>query len=267
MITLQEGLVLLATLLFGALIPVVAFIGKTWISERIRHSVAAEYNRDLEDHRDELARGSSQLSAVQSTANAALLEGQRAFAERRASAVDALWQEVLRIRDESPTAVTMLDIFLPSEYQEVFTSDRFLPLVPEWEEGYSAILNSEIDRVRPFLGERAFTLFFIYRAVHARICFLLETGVKAGEVKPWFEDAGIHQLLRTVLSGSDFQAFTELNHGHVGWMRSLIEGEILDELRKIVAGEVSTAEGFEQARRVQEIMRDVEIGDSRRTTP
>ena len=229
--------------------------------------MAADYSRNLEEHRDALARISTQLSAVQSTANAALLEGQRASAERRANAVDALWREILRIRNDSPAAVTMLDILLPSEYGKFVTENRFRSLVPEVEETVTIFLDPEIERVRPFLGERVFALFFIYRAVHGRICVLLESGVKARRVLPWFEDAGIHQLLGTILTDHELRAFTELTHGQVQWMRNLIEGKILDQLRRVIAGEVSTTEGLEQAQRVQEIMREVEVGDTRRANP
>ena len=200
MITLQEALVPVLTLLGGGVIWGLVFFGKTWISEHTRQSMAADYSRSLEEHRDALARISSQISAVQSTANAALLEGQRASAERRANAVDALWREVLRIRNESPAAVGMLDILLPSEYEKFVTENRFRSQVPEIEKGYPALSNPEIEHVRPFLGEHVFTLFFTYRAVHGRICFLLERGVKAGKVTPWFDDAGIHRLLRTILT-------------------------------------------------------------------
>ena len=48
------------------------------------------------------------------------------------------------------------------------------------------------------------------------------------------------------------------------WMRNLIEGKMLDRLRRVIAGEVSTNEGIEQARRVREVVREVEAEDSRR---
>ena len=267
MIAIEEAWPLV-TVIILVTVPTLLYLGRTWASERIRQSVAAEYDRGLEELRAALALNSSQLSGVQATANAALLEARRAFAERRASAVDALWREVLRIRNESPTAVFMLDILKPSEYDGFVTDDRLRPMVPELEDGYPGILsNAAIEDVRPFVGEHVFTLFFIYRAVHGRICFLLESGVKAGKVTPWFEDQGIHQLLSTVLTDGEWQAFTELNHGHVGWMRSLIEGKMLGELRKIIAGEISTTEGLEQAQRVHSIMSEVNVSDRARSDP
>ena len=264
---LQEAFVPLLTLLVGIVISGLVFVVKTEISERRRQSRDANYSLRLEEHRDALARITGQLSAVQATANAALLEGQRASAERRANAVDALWREVLRIRNESPAAVGMLDILLPSEYQNFVTNDRFRSLVPELEETVATLVDHEIEHVRPFLGERVFTLFFIYRAVHGRICFLLDRGVKAGKVTPWFDDAGVHQLLLTILTESEIQALTELTLGRVRWMSSLIEGKILEQLWGVIVGEVSSSEGLEQARRVQEIMRDVELDDKRPANP
>ena len=242
------------------------FAGKTWLGERIRRSVASDYDRALEEHRDALARITDQISAVQSAANAALIEGQRVSAEWRAKAVDDLWREVLRIRNESPAALTMLDILLPEEHQQFVTDPRLRASVPELDEEYATFSDPEVEYVRPFLGEHLFALFFIYRAVNGRICFLLERDVKAGEVKPWFDDAGIQQLLRTILTEDEIRSLGKLRHGHVHWMRNLIEGKMLEHLRRVIAGEVSTEEGIEQARRVRDVVRNIEDEDDRRAT-
>ena len=99
----------------------------------------------------------------------------------------------------------MLDILLPEEYQDFVTNPRLRSSVPEFEKEYSIFSNPQIEYVRPFLGEHLFTLFFIYRAVNGRICVLLERDVKAGEVKPWFDDAGVHRLLRTILTEDEIR--------------------------------------------------------------
>ena len=240
------------------------YVFRTWISQRVKQSVIHEYAQDLESYRDEIGRLTTQLHAVQSTANAALIEGLRVSAEWRIKAADALWREVLRLRNESPSVLTMLDVLAPGEYQAFVTNERFQPLVPDMIVVGPIYANFEIEHVRPFLGERLFTLFFIYRAVNGRICFLLERDVKNGRVTPWFADNGIHRLLNEVLTPEEFSQFSNLPGRHVHWVRSLIEGKILDHLRKVIAGEISTTEGLEQARKVQEIMRSIESEDSRR---
>ena len=241
------------------------YVFRTWIIQRVKQSIIHDYAQDLESHKDEIGRLTTRLHAVQSTANAALIEGQRVSAEWRIKAADALWREVLRLRNESPSVLTMLDVLAPGEYQKFVTDEDFRSLVPDMTEVSQIYGNfEEIEHVRPFLGERLFTLFFIYRAVNGRICFLLVRDVKKGRVTPWYVDNGIHRLLNEVLTPEEFSQFSNLPGRHVRWVRSLIEGKILDHLRRVIAGEISTTEGLEQARKVQEIMQAIESEDSRK---
>ena len=233
---------------------------RTHIEEHIRQSVKHGFDLDLEEFRDDLSRLSTQLNSVQTAANAALVEGQRASAERRIKAVDELWREIVRIRDEAPPAITVLDVLLPTELNKPDVQGHLREMLPRKDLG-SAFRNSEIEVVRPFVGEQLFLQFYVYRAVSGRIVFLLEKGLESDNVTPWYDDQGIHQLLGYVLTEEEIEQLRRAKISQVHWMQNAVEDKILRGLRKLIAGEVSSEEGLAQAQRNLEAVRAMERSD------
>ncbi len=253
------GLSLLGSLAIIAILGLIGYLLRTWFSERIRQSIRLDFSLGLEQYKDEISKITTQHHAMHSAANAAMIEGQRVSAEWRIKAADEMWREVLRLRNETSNPLTMLDIFMPDEYQLFVTDNRVRSSVLKIEDS-QVLANPSIEQVRPFLGEKLFALLFMYRAIVGRICFLLERDVQRGHVTPWFEDDGIHQLLREVLTKEEMKRFEELTDHRVRWMRNLLEGKILDDLRRVTGGTQSVDDGLEQASR---ILHAVQSTDSR----
>ena len=264
---------IVAALLIGAL-TIGAYAARTWIGTRIQEGVRLGASKELEEYRHDLAADNAAileeirkvnvgLQAVQGTANAALVEGQRVAAEWRAKTADAMWREVLRLRNEAPPVLTYLDILNPDEYQLFVTRPDLRELALSLEDERAWFWNPDIEYVRPFLGEDLFLMFFVYRAWLGRVAFLLDRDVREGKVKPWFDDSGISQLLRMVLVEKEMKQLERLPVSQFHWTSNAIEGKILDRLRQVISGEVSTTEGLEQAWRVREVVEQFEAEDRR----
>lgn len=242
--------------LLGSLIGVFAlgilgFLLRTWFGERIRQSIRHDFSLGLERYKDEIGKRTAQHIAMQSAANAALIEGQRVAAEWRIKACDAMWREIVEFKDKASSPMTMLDLLNPDEYQGFVTDSRFKSSILTGEE-FLSLFSRKIEQERPFLGENLYALFFAYRAIIGRICYLLETDVAKGYVNPWFQDDGVRHLLRLVITPEQIKQFEELKYDRVHWMTNAIEGNILDELRRVIAGTQSVDDGLEQAKRILE---------------
>ena len=256
-------------------IGVVIFWARAWIGTRIREAIHVSAQKGLEEYKsdlrsdentllEEVRKLNTQLQAVQGTANAGLIEGQRVAAEWRAKTADAIWREVLRLRHDTPAVLTYLDILTPDEYQLFVTRTDLRELALSLNDERTWFWNPDAEQVRPFLGEELFLKFFIYRAWLGRVAYLLERDVRRGEVKPWFQDAGIRrQLLPMVLDEEELKQLDELPATQFSWTLNALEGKILDQLRKVVSGEVSTTESLEQARRVRALIQTLEADDRR----
>ena len=229
----------------------------TWFSERIRQSVKHGFDLSLEQYKNEIGRITTQYGAVQSAANAALIEGQRVSAEWRIKAADAMWRSVLALRDRTNAPLTLLDVLNPNEYQLFVTRSDFRSCVLGLEEA-QILSTPDIEQARLFLGEKLYAMVFSYRAIVGRICFLLKKEVQDGRVSPWFENDGTKRLLREVLASEEVEQFEGLTGGRIGWMRKLLEAKILDDLRRVIAGTQLVDEGLEQAQRILEVVQTVE---------
>ena len=151
----------------------------------------------------------------------------------------------------------MMDILNPEEYQLFLPGNRFHPLVPTFE-GIEEIALLDIEHARLFLSEKLYALAFAYRAIVGRVGVLLENDVKKGHVNPWFHDAGIKRLLGEVLTVEEMKEFEGLARLRVKWTRNFFEAKILEDLRKVIAGDQSVNEGLEQAHRIMEVVRAVD---------
>lgn len=233
------------------------YLLRIWIGERVRQSVIHGFNLDMEQFKDDLGRLSAQLNSVQTAANAALVEGQRASAEWRMKSVYVLWSEVVRIRNEAPVAIGFQDILLRNELNQPKALQELGELVRE-NMTESILQGMEVEQVRPFVGEPLYLQFFIYRAVTGRVAYLLEKGVKARKLEPWYEDDGIHQLLDYVLTKSEVRELKRQDISQLHWVQNAIEAKILDGMQRLIAGEVSSQESVEQAQKILEQVRTIE---------
>ena len=247
----------LGSLIVLALAGLGLYLLRVWIEERIRQSVSHNFNLDLEQFKSDLGRLSTQLNSVQTAANAALVEGQRASAEWRMKAVYELWGEVVRIRTEAPVAIAFQDILLRTELNTSKTLQDLGELVNE-NMTEPVTRGTGVERVRPFLGEPLYLQFFIYRAITGRVAYLLEKGLKAGKLTPWYEDDGIHQLLGHVLTEKEIRHLKQQDISQLHWVQNAIEAKILVGMQRLIAGEISSQEGVKQAQNILEQVRTIQ---------
>ena len=243
----------LAVTLILAVLSLLAFLFRTWISERISYG----FDRNLERFKDDIGRSTAQHVAVQSAANASLTEAQRVAAEWRVRAADELWRHVVRIGKEAYLALTLLDLLRPDQYDTIANSEDISGVVPPLS-GSSLLKGDVIDHVRPVVGERLYSLCFFYRVIFGRIWFLLERDIGEGHVSPWFNDTEILQHLAEVLTKDEMNQFYSWSGLHLWRTRHLLESKILNDIRRIIAGTHTVDEGLTQAKSILEGARQLE---------
>ena len=68
--------------------------------------------------------------------------------------------------------------------------------------------------------------------------------------KYWKKDDGLKQILRSVLSESEFNNFASKGVGSIQYVRTLMESKFISQVDKIITGKSSIQEGVEQARNI-----------------
>lgn len=230
------------TAVSSALLLGLAWLFRTWITERLKNAVKHEYDREIEAYR-------STLALVQS----ATAEGQRAAVEARIEAFDRLWRAMLAVRDNTGAITTFLDILTVDEYSQLKDHSDFQNLVGDLNQQrvQAMIPDSRLEEVRPYVGEYLWALFFAYQAVHLRIVFLAWSAATEDHEKiHWHQDSGIRQLLKVILSSEELEQFDETGLGKIALFRRLAESKVLAEWRRLLSGAAAGDEAMEQGQRI-----------------
>ena len=236
----------------------IVFIAKTWLSVQIEQTITSRYDTRFEEYRRELQTNHEatlqQLKAAQSVANAAFIQGQKVTAKHRLNAAAAFWEKMFRMRDKEPTIFGVLDLLGPNEFDLLRTRSDFRSMVDSmsFESIVSSIMEGdETELLRPFIGEACFSLYSCRRAIIGRVAILLVEDVKSGRVRHWYKDELILQTIAQILDEEEIAQFRSLPSGHLKWLRENLEEKTLEQLRRVISGQVSADEGAEQARKIQ----------------
>jgi hypothetical protein len=175
------------------------FLLKTWITERLRQSIAHEYALQLETHRAELKKeydvaleklrvDNAQQAAIQTAAIGSFAESHKAAHERRLQAVEMAWNAIGIIRGNTPLVLYLLDSVAREEYHEFFSKASYPPPFdsPSEETHLNFIKKTmpsaiKVVNARPFVGETIYALFMAYHVlVMVAIYKLIEGNQKKG---------------------------------------------------------------------------------------
>ncbi|MGO9924210.1 MAG: hypothetical protein ACLQIB_57150 [Isosphaeraceae bacterium] len=151
------------------------YLARTWIGERLKKSIEHEYLVALE----RLRADNAQYQSVQATAMSSFSASRHAAIERRLNSIEKLWSAILKLKAVTPAAVAFADNLLATEYEEFHKNRKLVEVLQyvslhETTEEMKSL--SEVEECRLYIGETVYLLFFIYRAVTARLVFLFEKG-------------------------------------------------------------------------------------------
>jgi hypothetical protein len=245
---------------------ILVWIFQTWFAEQVQQKVRFEYGQKLETVKaelkaeqekslEQLRADNAKLQAVQATANASLAEGHRAGHERRLQAIEKLWKAFLEIQKKTPMAVTFSDNLEVTEYNHYFENEGLHGLLEEVRNHTTIFkmlneIGADVEQCRPFIGERLYSLFFVYRAVVGRTCFLFSQGIAISKIPDWRTDSGINQLLSSVLTSPEVEAILSTTISGFNGMRMTLETRALEQIQRIISGEAAADFGLEQSKKV-----------------
>jgi len=251
----------------AALIGVVAWLLRTWIKERLARAVEHEYARRLETLKAELAvRNAEALErvrvelqkgqALSAAATTSFLAARAAAHDRTLDAVQQLWSGVLGIRSGEPSIVGVTNFLTADEIRGVREMPQFreaLARLRLQDVLSGPLVSPDLEKVRPFVGELLWSLFFGYRALVGRMAVLFASdGPSRGRntIVYYLDDAGFRQLLDALLPPEEIRLVEAQVVGAYGLARTLIEQKMLLQARKVIEGEQSADAALVQARRI-----------------
>ena len=159
----------------AVLVALAAWLGRVWVgrvleqerrrTEELRAALARERSENTERLRHELRAVESMTAAARD----AFAFGSQASHERRLQGVEALWTGVLRLRVSMNPLIAFYDALAPGEHEVVLRDpERRKKMLGDI--GWKALADMgestvQVELGQPFVGEKLWHLFFVYRLV------------------------------------------------------------------------------------------------------
>ena len=259
------------------LLACISWILKRWLGTKIdtiyeqraeafRAAIQKDNEVSLISFRDQLEK-EAQLHA---SAFASFAAGQKASMERRLDAAETLWNALLSFRSSLPSAFTYMDILTVDEFlganthptgQEIFrelSEEQVLSVVESHRVDGSVdqATNYSLESVRVYIDEYLWSLFSLYRVIMARIWLKLAWSKKDNSHIYWYNDKYARGMIEAVLTSEELDDFDRASTGKIAKLRDKLEEKILNELRRLISGEVSGSESLLQAKKYQQLARE-----------
>lgn len=248
----------------GAAVALLIWLSKEWISTRLKSSIQHEYDQKLESLKAQLkSQSDATLVELQAAierhnnllvaAHSSFAEGQKAAMERKLQAIDTLWGHILQLRSRLPLLLSLVEFMTVDQYKKMKDDPTIVDLRKELsDKQISKLVDPETERVRPYVGEYTWAVFFSYQAVMLRIFTLLYVGRTVAEKLEWHKDSGTRQLIQAVLSTAELKEFDGTDFGKISWLKRRLESKILGAARQVISGKEFGSEALEQAELIRE---------------
>ena len=254
----------------------VVWLLRKWISVRLKARIQHEYDEKLETHKAslksqneasflELKNVLDQRFTLYQAAQTSFAEGQKAAIERKLDSIEKLWNEILRLKNECPPMLGFIDLLSVEEYKDARNHEGFEELVTDCSTEkiveYLKVRDNPVEKVRPYIGEYLWSMFFAYRQIMGRICSLLYWSLEDASKAEWHKDNFIQQILEAVLNKNELTEFESINLCKISWLQQRLESKILAASQKMISGEELGAEALKQAELILQRVAKAQLTD------
>jgi len=109
------------------------WLARTWISERLKQSIANEYAHTLERHKADLAAANAidlervkasyaHERAVRSLGEDSFREAMRVGHAKRVEAIQVIWDAIIKVGEGAPPVLTHIDVLSETALSTILTS-------------------------------------------------------------------------------------------------------------------------------------------------
>lgn len=231
-----------------------------YILQRAKH----QSDRDLEQlkvllgsQRDLLAAMRDMLTSMISTTHSRTLD-----------AIERTWESILRIRDLVSKYTGPYEILTREELKREDIVHKTLSVLPtateeQWVDDIQAA-SGDIEKYRPFIGEKLWLLYFAYRAAALRMAWKVRQGKKRGIIPYWDEtidgkpDHHLRYVASLVLKQSELnEVFSGSTIGGPMRLLTAMEAKILEEMNHMVFGRRLVSIGIREMDQLDRIIQSM----------
>jgi hypothetical protein len=259
-----------------------SWLGKIW-ADRLYLRTNAQYAKEIEGIKSQYAqqieevksRYSVELERLRAdiaqrrdffnSSMGALSSGYISSHERILTAIEALWNKTLEIRQFTSNFFFFYSILLPSEYSSL-ASGKIKNVLPdmtpaEFDEKVVQTVQS-IDNIRPFLGEKLWQLYRIYQAFSIRSALKIVKRKQQDTLYQWDKDfdgkrdTAMYEMLKEIFTDDELETLIKSSQPFAPLpnILSAIEFKIATEMNEWIFGRQLVKMSIEEQQRIEKLL-------------
>jgi len=236
----------------------------SWIGQRIAQKLNLKWQHEYQSELEGLKLTLLNNYEILKTSITSFSTNYHASQEKRILGIEIVWGNMLELREYLSPLITFYTVLLPEEYDEIVfgtKDDPFLLSKLDYK-SYKPIIDGSsyaIEKNRPFLGEYFWGLYSGYRAFCLRNIFIFLRGKERGGITPWFEDKALLGLVEMVIGKDEISNINLSNIDSFSRILNLMELKILEEMNKLISGQLASNDNLKQAKKILMEVQKIEL--------
>ncbi len=252
-----------------SLLGIALWLGRNVIKTRLTNAVAHEFNTKLEAMRSEfrqreellkadLRSKEADIAALRAGVMNAMASRQMAIDKRRLDAIDQLWAAVTALAPAKVVSSFMAVFNFEATAAEAARNRQFRQLFEAMGTSFDlkSLDLSGAAKARPFVSSMAWALYSAYSAICGVGLIKLQILKSGVEGKDWLRTDVIAKLVRTALPHRSASIDQHGDAAYYGLLDEL-EQRLLEEFRKMLAGEETDKAGLERAAEILKLSTEI----------
>lgn len=184
--------------------------------------------------------------------------------ERRIRAIETLWTNLSKFKKIIPSSVTgfIYSVLNDEEIKDLWTratddpgyndmrsSLKYFDFTSQMK-NYTEIVDI-IEGERPFIGEKIWQQFEVYKMFLGRIFYLVQDGTRKSALKHWHNDEPLKDFFKRTLSDKEFEYIYSTHINSYTIASALLERKLLREIDRNLSGENFSESALEQAKKLE----------------
>jgi hypothetical protein len=192
---------------------------------------------------------------------------------RRIQAIESLWTNLLKFREIIPSIGHVLYNILTEEEVKNYVEhlrkrqaieENTLIRINETENFNKCLAYGDnIDLERPFLSDKAWFYFELYKGFVSRLSYFLIEQAKKEAFKHWHNDQALKNIMEKSLTKDEFHYFYSHKVNSLKIALSFLENKILQETNKTLLGETFSQNALEISIKYESLIKLEEGKDGR----
>ncbi|WP_461791556.1 hypothetical protein [Pedobacter sp.] len=206
---------------------------------RLQQSGKYQGDKKIEFQRGDIAKYNAILSSFFQNHLAA---SQKIF-DTRVKAYEALWEKVLKLKEEFPAGIALvyqllMDDELNAEdaFQSLDKNPKFGPTLRSYDHDKEMIKlvdsKSLLPKFRPYIADKSHQLFVTYNSLYGRITHSFIWNYQKGILYNWKKDEALISILQISLTANELKFVMQQKSRALNSLAEMLEYKIMADMRE-----------------------------------